>query len=72
MFQALKLIPAHVVFVEGELLGITLFGLAGLAWALLPFWAIKDGTGKARHVMTLIGVLAVVFFIGMTLFGYLA
>ncbi len=71
MFQTLKLIPAHVGFIEGELLGITLIGLGGLAWALLPFWAINGKRGGGSHVMTVIGAVVIGFIVVMTLLGLL-
>jgi len=66
MFQSLKLLPAHVWFVEGEILGIMAFGLAGLAWMLVPFWPIR----RVRTMM-LIGVVAIVYMVAMTIWGYL-
>jgi cytochrome b6 len=69
MFQTLKLLPGHVLFMEGEVLGIVLFGLAGLAWMLVPFWEIKR-LHRIRP-MTLIGVIAIIYMLGMTIWGYL-
>jgi cytochrome b6 len=66
MFQTLKLLPAHVWFMEGEVLGIMGFGLLGLAWLLVPFWELR----RAR-LMMLIGVFAIVFIVAMTIWGYL-
>ena len=42
MFQTLKWIPAHVLGLEGEMLGVMVFGVAGLAWMLVPFWEIRS------------------------------
>jgi len=69
MFQTLKLLPAHVWFMEGEVLGICFFGLAGLAWMLVPFWEIKRH--KRPKPMTIIGVMVILYMIGMTIWGYL-
>lgn len=66
MFQTLKLLPAHVLFMEGEVLGIMAFGLLGLAWMLVPFWDLR----RAR-LMMLIGVVAIVYMVAMTIWGYL-
>ena len=38
MFQTLKLIPAKVWFIDGEVLGVLVFGVVGLMWLLLPFF----------------------------------
>ncbi len=36
MFQTLKYFPAHVLFLEGEILGVLLFGIAGILWTFVP------------------------------------
>ena len=36
MFQTLKFFPSKVWMIDGEVLGIALFGLAGLLWLLVP------------------------------------
>ncbi len=70
MFQTLKFIPAHVWFMEGEILGILGFGVLGLAWLLVPFWEIKDKPGSKYGPMTVIGIIAVVYIIILTILGY--
>lgn len=71
MFQTLKLIPAHVFFLEGEVLGIVAFGLAGLAWLLVPFWGRGFSRADRRAGMTLVGVAAIVYIAVLTVVGYL-
>jgi cytochrome b6 len=71
MFQTLKLIPAHVGFIEGEVLGVLCFGLAGLAWLLIPFWGAARATGRKRRVLTIVGIAAIGYIAVMTLAGYL-
>ncbi len=70
MFQTLKFIPAHVWFMEGEVLGILGFGVIGLAWLLVPFWEIKDKPGRKFKPMTVIGIIAVIYIIILTILGY--
>jgi len=70
MFQTLKFIPAHVWIMEGEILGILGFGVIGLAWVLVPFWEIKDKPGAKFNPMTVIGVIAVIYIIVLTILGY--
>ncbi len=70
MFQTLKLLPAHVLFIEGEVLGIVLFGLAGIAWMLAPFWKTRGGTQRRPKVLPIIGVVIILFIVGMTVLGY--
>ena len=71
MFQALKMLPAHVFFMEGELLGVAFFGLAGLAWMLVPFWGLRGGPGNKPKFMMAVGVLVILFIATMTAMGYL-
>jgi cytochrome b6 len=71
MFQTLKFIPAHVLFIEGEILGVLIFGLAGLIWMLIPFIKVKEKPNAKIQLMTLIGIFIVVFIVIMTLIGYL-
>jgi cytochrome b6 len=71
MFQTLKFIPAHVWFIEGEILGIVGFGLVGLGWMLVPFWEKKLHPEKGVSLMTLIGIIGIVFILVMTIWGYL-
>ena len=70
MFQTLKFIPAHVWFMEGEILGILGFGVIGLAWLLVPFWEIKDKPDSKYSPMTVIGIIAVIYIIVLTILGY--
>jgi len=71
MFQTLKLIPAHVFFLEGEVLGVVAFGLAGLAWFLVPFWGSRVSPAKRRPAMMIVGVVAIVYIVILTAMGYL-
>lgn len=72
MFQTLKLIPAHVVFVEGEVLGVLLFGLAGILWLLVPFWDRKSSRGQRNRLINYIGLFAVLFIIILTIIGWVS
>ena len=71
MFQTLKLIPAKVWFLDGEVLGILLFGVAGLVWILLPFFD-QPGRGRGRRLVLGAGVFAVAYILVMTIYGYVA
>lgn len=72
MFQTLKYIPAQVLFVDGEILGIMLFGLAGLFWTLVPFWDAKSARGEKSRRVTYIGLFVVVYMIILTILGWLS
>jgi cytochrome b6 len=70
MFQTLKYIPAQVFFVDGELLGIMLFGIAGVLWTLVPFWDKKSSRGERNRFINYIGVFAVMYIILFTILGW--
>jgi cytochrome b6 len=72
MFQTLKYLPAQVWFIDGEVLGILLFGIAGMLWTLVPFWDRKSARGEHNRFMNYIGIFAVLFIIIMTIIGWLA
>lgn len=69
MFQALKLLPAHIGPFEGEMLGILFFGFCGLVVLLVPF---LDRGPRTRHVLSMLATLSVCFFIIMTAWGWFA
>jgi quinol-cytochrome oxidoreductase complex cytochrome b subunit len=71
MFQTLKLIPPKVIFLDGEVLGILLFGLAGAVWILLPF--IDNGRRQfGRRIVLSAGVFAFSYIVALTIYGYAA
>jgi cytochrome b6 len=72
MFQTLKYLPAKVLFIDGEVLGILAFGLGGLFWVVVPFLNKTPGHGKRKLVFNIIGIVIVLFIIVMTIVGFLA
>jgi len=70
MFQTLRMIPSRVLGIEGELLGIVGFGLAGLVWALVPFLDSPDGRGARARAWNVVGVLAMLYVVVFTLLVY--
>jgi cytochrome b6 len=71
MFQTLKLIPSKVWFIDGEVLGIVAFALAGLLWLLLPFFE-NDRAVRSRRWITALSVFALAFVITLSVYGYVA
>jgi quinol-cytochrome oxidoreductase complex cytochrome b subunit len=70
-FYTLKLIPSHVGFMEGELLGLLGFALLAIFWICLPFWGTdRHGMDRTRLV-TGAGVLLLSYLITFSLLGYL-
>jgi cytochrome b6 len=72
MFQTLKYLPAQILVVDGELVGILFFGLAGLLWTLVPFWDRKSAQGKQNRLVNYLGLCAVMFIIVLTILGWLS
>jgi quinol-cytochrome oxidoreductase complex cytochrome b subunit len=71
MFQTLKYIPAHVLFIDGEVLGVLLFGIGGALWILVPFWDKKSSRGEKNALVNYIGIGVVIYIIVLTILGWL-
>ena len=71
MFETLKLVPGgEFLGVEYEAIPILLFSLAGLLLVLVPFLD-RGVVRKGRSIgFTIVGVVAVVYMVGMTAWGY--
>jgi cytochrome b6 len=63
MFQTLKYLPSKVGFIDGELIGLTIFGLAGALWLIIPFIDRKAGFGRFTRLVTGLGVFALGYII---------
>lgn len=72
MFQTLKVLPATILGIDGEVLGILLFGAAGVFWTLVPFWDRKSAEGRRRKRLTVLGMACVLYIIIFTIIGYFA
>jgi cytochrome b6 len=72
MFQSLKYLPAHILFIEGEVLGILLFGAAFALWLIVPFWDRKTARGEQNKLITYIGIFVIIFIIALTILGWVA
>ncbi len=71
MFQTLKLIPSKVLFIDGEVFGIMLFGIAGVLWMLVPFWDTKSARGERNRLVNYIGLFVVGYIIILTILGWI-
>jgi hypothetical protein len=69
-FETLKLIPATVGPIEGEVLGILGLGLLGAGWFLLPFMSRGRAGGPGRGIR-IAGTLLLVYAVLMTVKGML-
>ena len=72
MFQTLKVIPSHVLGLEGEMLGVLGFSLAAGLLLVMPFLDRHAADGRPSRVITAAGILAVIYLIVFTIYGYLA
>jgi quinol-cytochrome oxidoreductase complex cytochrome b subunit len=70
MFQTLKYFPAHVLIMDGEVLGILMFGIAGLLWMLVPFWDRKSSRGERNRLVNYVGLFAVIYILVFTILGW--
>ena len=71
MFQTLKYIPAKVIIIDGEILGILLFSAAGILWTLVPFWDKKTSRGEKNNFINYIGIFAIMYILLFTILGWL-
>jgi quinol-cytochrome oxidoreductase complex cytochrome b subunit len=72
MFQTLKYFPARILFVDGEVLGIALFGIAGVLWVLVPVLDRKSSHHEHTKTVTYIGIVVIAYIVLLTILGWLA
>jgi len=70
MFTTLKLVPSHVLFVEGEVLAILAFLVGGIFWMLAPFLDRKAARGERSPAATWIGIILLLYIVVMTVLTY--
>lgn len=70
MFQTLKLIPAKVLGLDGEVLGIMAFNVVAMLLFIVPFVDRSPENLRRRFIFNVAGVLALVYIVGMTIYGY--
>ncbi|HEY3355018.1 MAG TPA: cytochrome b N-terminal domain-containing protein [Polyangia bacterium] len=67
VFQTLKLLPARVLGVEGELVGLAAFAVLALAWFLVPVLDRGSRRGRRRPVFVWLGWLALAYVAALTI-----
>ncbi|HET9525758.1 MAG TPA: cytochrome bc complex cytochrome b subunit [Pyrinomonadaceae bacterium] len=70
MFQTLKLLPAKILGLDGEVLGIMAFNIVALLLFIVPFVDRGPGNRRRTLVFNIIGVVALLFIVVMTVVGY--
>jgi quinol-cytochrome oxidoreductase complex cytochrome b subunit len=71
-FQTLKYLPAKILGVDGEVVGIVGFTLAGVFLLVLPLLDRRAARGQPSHVFTWIGIGIIVYIVVLTYLGYTA
>jgi quinol-cytochrome oxidoreductase complex cytochrome b subunit len=72
MFHTLKLLPSHVLGIEGEQLGVLGFGIAAALLVVVPFLDWRASREEGSRVFTVVGILALLYMIVFTIVGYFA
>lgn len=70
MFTTLKIIPAHVVFIEGEKLAILAFMAGGILWMLAPYIDRRAAREQRSPALTWIGIAIALYIAVMTVLTY--
>jgi cytochrome b6 len=66
LYQTLKLVPARLLFVPGDVLFVLATALAGLLLLALPFLDRRSSRGQPNRAVTILAVAAVFYFVVMT------
>ena len=72
MFHTLKLLPSHVLGVEGERLGVTAFSAAAVLLVLVPFLDRRASRGEESPVFTVVALAGIVYLVALTIVGHYA
>jgi quinol-cytochrome oxidoreductase complex cytochrome b subunit len=68
-YQFLKLLPARILLIPGELWGIIVLNAAGFFWLLTPFWEAALPEEKKGAAVRLAGWGGLALLVAMTLWG---
>jgi cytochrome b6 len=71
-FQTLKYLPAKILAIDGEVIGIVGFGLAGLFLLAIPLLDRRAARGESSPLFTAIGIGIIVYILVLTYLGYTA
>ena len=70
MFQTLKYLPAHILGIEGEVVGILGFGLGGVALLLVPLLDRRAARGESSRLFSAAGIALILYMLLLTYLGY--
>jgi cytochrome b6 len=69
MFHTLKLLPSHVLGIEGEHLGVIAFGVLGAFLVVVPFLDRRASRGERSPLFTAIALAGLAYLIVFTIVG---
>jgi quinol-cytochrome oxidoreductase complex cytochrome b subunit len=72
MFHTLKVLPSHVLGIEGERLGVLAFGAIAIVLVLVPFLDRRSNRGERSPMFTAIAIAGLVYLIVFTIVGHYA
>ena len=72
MFHTLKLIPSHVLGIEGERLGVLAFGVVAVFLVFVPFLDRRSREGRNSPLFTSLAIAGVVYLVVFTILAQLA
>lgn len=72
LFQTLKLFPGQIFYLNGETIAICLISCAILFFFLIPFFDRRSARGERNRLFTWIGIGYMVYFVAMTLIGFVS
>jgi cytochrome b6 len=70
MFQTLKWLPAKILGLDGEVVGIMTFNVAAMLLFIVPFVDRSPDNRSRKLIFNVLGVLALLFIVVMTIVGY--
>jgi quinol-cytochrome oxidoreductase complex cytochrome b subunit len=71
VFQTLKLFPGRIAGMNGETIAITVISLGVLFAFLVPFLDRRSSAGRPSRAFTYIAVFYLIYFVAMTVIGFL-
>ena len=69
-FQTLKMLPAHLFGIEGELVGVIVMGLAAAAFVVVPFLDRRASRELPSPLFTALALAALAYLVVFTVLGY--
>ena len=72
MFHTLKLLPSHVLGLEGEVVGVVGFGVAALFLVAVPFLDHRSSRGERSPLFTALAIVALLYLVILTIVGHYA